>query len=263
MRSVETLYDTQSVEDLYDAFPGGTRTAETLASRPRGRIVLERPDITFFKHSPDRLRVEITLRNASREASLPTVARVRAAPFGAFVSWTPLLRLPVPALPPGEATTLRADTLPPFPSALSGPNRVLEWLLRATGRSVLRGEHDVHWAGNIDVLVRGLSVERHVASGLRLSPGATNMADFIVGDRDDDYMFQVTGDVAGWDIGLYRSLFSRNGSIPADSWVPLRARRALFMVAKPPQRCTGGHVNVHVRQRSTARDAVVEFGFQT
>jgi hypothetical protein len=231
------------------------------------RVFLERQDIVFFSPAPGRLCLELTLRNRDREASRPTIARVSAAPLGAFVPWEPLLNLNVPAIPAGGRLTLRAITAPPFRARRPSPVRVPAFALhalRATGL-VDRQEREVHWAGNVDVFVHGRAVERHMAMSLHLSPGGVNVADFVVGDRDDDYSFDVTGDVTGWNVGL-QALHPAWGSlrkkkIPLGSWVRFHSQQMLWLVAKPPRQSTGGRVSVHIRQRSTERDAVVEFGF--
>ena len=53
-------------------------------------IHVERQDIRFYDVSPDRVRIEITVRNASGDRSAPTMLRLQAAPLGAFLPWTPL-----------------------------------------------------------------------------------------------------------------------------------------------------------------------------
>lgn len=81
-------------------------------------VHLEREDIWFYDVSPDRVRIEITVRNASGDRSAPTMLRLQAAPLGAFLPWQPLTTLPVPALEPGESIELRTDVSRPRPAPL-------------------------------------------------------------------------------------------------------------------------------------------------
>ena len=64
------------------------------------------------------------------------------------------------------------------------------------------GRNGYHWAGNIDILMRGKEAERHMAKALRVYAGKTNAAMFYVGDRADGYRFELTGDVEDWQAEL-------------------------------------------------------------
>jgi hypothetical protein len=245
-------------------------------------LSVERTDITFSNVAPDRLAVEVAVRNLGRARSRPTVALIRSAPLGAFVPWRPLTAVAVPALEPGAETTVRAEVPVPAPVALGTPGRVPPRRLltalaagdprpRAGGLAPdlfrLLGRGGVHWAGNLNVFIGGKDVERHLAQALRVYPGRTNLALFMVGSgRPDGYAFHVGGDAAGWNPRLLDmtgarslSLEGRPGDgIPDGEWVEL-SHGILMLALEPPADATEGRVEVCVRQRSTDREAVVEF----
>jgi hypothetical protein len=124
---------------------------------------------------------------------------------------------------------------------------------------------NVHWAGNINVLIGLHAVERHLAQALRVYPGRTNLAVFFVGDRVDDYQFDFTGTGAAWEAALFdctglQSLVSHRAQpIQPSKWTRLDGRHLILLALSPPANCAAGSVNIHVCQRSTNRDAIVEF----
>src|SRR5262249_46052680 len=67
---------------------------------------------------------QVTVHNKGLGRSQPTPMRLESAPLGAFVSWTPLAKLTVPALEPGESRTLSIDVARPRPTPLGDFNRV-------------------------------------------------------------------------------------------------------------------------------------------
>jgi hypothetical protein len=125
----------------------------------------------------------------------------------------------------------------------------------------------VHWAGNINVLIGRHAVERHLAQALRIYPGRTNLAVFFVGDRRDEYQFALEGDGAAWDAGLFDLMdcYSPDRTdasphqIPRSKWIPIQHCSMILLAICPPEACQTGSIEVHVRQRSTGRDAIVEF----
>lgn len=125
----------------------------------------------------------------------------------------------------------------------------------------------VHWAGNINVLIGRQAVERHLAHALRIYPGHTNLAVFFVGDRHDEYRFKLSGSGAAWEAALFDftqlgSLIQRRSpslSIPPAKWIPMEGCRMVLLAICPPPETESGSIEVHVEQRSTGRDAVVEF----
>jgi hypothetical protein len=271
---------------------------------------LERTDIWFYDVGPNRVGINVTLRNLGAEPSRPTTVTLQAAPLGAFVSWEPLVALAVPALRPGEAVDLNTEAARPQPAPLGDfadvpPRRVLaamgsgarpsraaaqggglfrNWSLLRRLRRVaggqparspslppdpleLLGRRNPHWAGNLNVFIGRRSVERHLARALRIYPGRTNLAMFIVGSGPDAYAFELRGDGAAWEAALYdksfgSSLLVNHGTdhrIRPSEWVPTHGRQLMILAVCPPEGCQRGTLEVHVTQQSTGKTAVVEF----
>src|SRR5262245_8682132 len=126
---------------------------------------------------------------------------------------------------------------------------------------------NIHWAGNINVLIGQQAVERHLAQALRIYPGHTNLALFFVGHGRDEYQFDLTGTGAAWEAVLFNcnslpnfaAARSLGQPIPRSKWIRLDGRQMILLALCPPANCAAGSVNIHVCQRSTNRDAIVEF----
>ncbi|PWU18614.1 MAG: hypothetical protein C5B50_08650 [Verrucomicrobia bacterium] len=125
-----------------------------------------------------------------------------------------------------------------------------------------------HWAGNLNVFIGQRAVERHLAKALRIYPGRTNLAMFMVGGgaRPDAYSFEILGLGWDWKAALYD--MTRNGTLlvsPSDSpireakWVETNGGMMVILAAQPPAGCCEGKLEVHVRRRSRDDEAVVEF----
>lgn len=104
--------------------------ATPAAVAPEQDLHLERTDIWFYDVGPERVGINVTLRNLGAEPSRPTTLMLQAAPLGAFVSWEPLVALAVPALRPGETVDLSTEAARPKPAPLGDfadvpPRRVL------------------------------------------------------------------------------------------------------------------------------------------
>lgn len=246
---------------------------------------LTRDDIVFRDTADGRVAIEITLHNAGPSPSAPTHAVIQAAPLGAFVPWQPLAVLPVPALAPGDSVTLRTEAARPAPAPLGPPDRVPpRRLLTALGAAddrprpmafslpadlaELLGHRNAHWAGNINVFVGRRAVERHMAQALRIYPGRVNLADFVVGGAGPDaFLFQAVAPGEDWAVKLHDLTESRwvdldalgDAPIAPGHWVELPSQRIVFLSMTPPPGCGPGTVEIHVTQRSTAQEAVVEF----
>ncbi len=274
------------------------------APESNATLYFGREDIHFRDIAPGRVRIEITVRNEGDERSEPTLALIDAAPLGAFVSWQPLTLLRVPGIEPGGSAVLRTDVIRPRTAALGPPDRVpprrlltalgaadrepsresswarsplLSRLVRSGASNPvlpadlfdLLGRGNPHFAGNLNVFIGTRAVERHLAQALRIYPGRTNMAMFVVGSGPDVYAFHLTGYGADWDAALFdmsRSespAFSvRNGSpIALHQWVEVNGPCMMMLALCPPEYCLEETVEVHVTQRSTGRTAVVEFSF--
>jgi len=130
------------------------------------------------------------------------------------------------------------------------------------------GRRQSHWAGNINVFVGTCPVERHLAKALRVYPGRTNLAMFVVGGpgRRDAYAFELLGLPREWrtalsDMTNRRSLLV-NPSGPAiqeTQWVETAGGLMVMLVTHPPASCQTGNLEVHVTRRSCGTTAVVEF----
>jgi hypothetical protein len=226
--------------------------------------------------------VEITFRNLSAERSAPTTALIGSAPLGAFVSWTPLATALIPTLDPDESFTYRNEFDVTRPVALGAPDRVPpRTLLTAIGArgprrrrpqmaaDVLKlvGQGGVHWAGNLNIFIGRHEVERHMAQALRVYPGTANLAMFCVGDgKPDGYSFELRGDAAAWrarllDTGSAASFIDAAASedeLSEGEWRDMGSG-VMMLSVKPPADAVQGAVEVHVRQRSSGKTAVVEF----
>ena len=125
----------------------------------------------------------------------------------------------------------------------------------------------VHWAGNLNVFVGQRSIERHTARALRIHPGKANLAFFFVGTERDAYSFDLEGiPLAEYaslvDGGSVESLLcgARGGRpIPVGEWLEDSGPLMVMLLLDLPSSCEQGDLAVHVRQRSTGREASVEF----
>lgn len=269
---------------------------------------IRRTDIEFHNLTPERVRIGVRVFNAGNTATEPTLMRLQAAPLGAFVAWSDLVTLPVPSIPAYDSVEVSTEVAaPPRPrtqDAFQAPPR-MPWtavahdddspqrpegssrslLGRSSNRPQARqggaaqlpanpldlfGEPGVHWAGNINVLIGDQAVERHLAQALRIYPGRTNLAMFVVGDGRDRYQFELAGSGAAWDSALYD--FANFGAfvsgrasqqVPLSQWVSFQRKTRLLLAMVPPGDCDSGSVEIHVRQESTGRDAVVEFSLDS
>src|SRR5207237_10032367 len=91
----------------------------------------------------------------------------------------------------GLAEPDRDPKPPPTPAALA-PDVLA--LLRQGGP---------YWAGNLNLFFPGKDVERHVAQALRVYPGCVNLALFIIGETNDAYRYELTGDAGTWKARLF------------------------------------------------------------
>jgi len=229
--------------------------------------------------------------NAGPRRSNRTVAEIDAAPLGAFVAWRPLTTLIVPELDPGESVLLRTEGERTIPEPLGPPDRVpparLLTALRfddeeRPGKTAetpvtrrlppspfdLFNGPSIYWAGNLNVFVGGKAVERHRASALRILPERTNVAMFVIGDRDS-YRFDLRGLGEDWKaqicdpmkaLSLSRGLIEGTAITPG-AWTSMHGHAMLLLALRPPADCREAGVEVHVTKFSTRETAVVEFSF--
>lgn len=283
------------------------------------RWEVKRESITWRDVAPGRVLVEFLVENAGELPTPPTLATLSAAPFGAFVAWTPLKTLPVPPLAPGGSVLLSAEVARRKAKPLGKPERIRpRRLLTALGMNddrrvqvpptrrdraetmpspalglglaqmivnllglrqdadqptlpvdlfELIGRGTPHYAGNLNVFVGRQNVERHLAQALRIYPGRTNLAMFMVGMGRDAYRFSLHGYERGWDAAIFDltsfenlALGIRNGCpVVPQKWVEMPTPGVMSLALVPPADCGPAHVEVHVEQRSSGQEAVVEF----
>lgn len=130
----------------------------------------------------------------------------------------------------------------------------------------LMGHSNPHWAGNLNVFIGSEAVERHMARALRIEPGRVNVAMFMVGSRPDVYSFRMEGAGSDWEAAIYLTDYARSLSdrrpedrVALGPWVEVDGPTMLMLAIAPPVGAEAGGVDIHVRQRSTGREAVVEF----
>ena len=193
------------------------------------------------------------------------VERTPVGPLGAFG------RVP----PQQLLTALGADDDDDERAQLGGPMtpRQAMTLLRRRRRGLALdlfealGRPGLHWAGNLNVFVGRRPVERHRAQALRIYPGRTNLAVFCVGRKPDAYAFELDGAGLAEHATLLAGCSAEIPILPAESgevigeheWIEARRRLYITLSICPPPTCDCGALNVHVRQRSTGHEAVVEF----
>jgi hypothetical protein len=125
-----------------------------------------------------------------------------------------------------------------------------------------------HWAGNINVFIGQHPIERHLAQALRIYPGRTNLAMFVVGgpQKPDAYSFELAGVAPDWKAALYDAtnntqLVGRplGHAIEETRWVESGGNLLVLLAALPPADCEAGNLEVQVTRRSCQTTAVVEF----
>jgi hypothetical protein len=129
------------------------------------------------------------------------------------------------------------------------------------------GRGQPRWAGNINVFVGQTPVERHMAKALRVYPGRTNLAMFIVGTpgKRDSFAFELVGLNPDWKAALCnvtngKSLLDTSESpIRECQWVESNGMLMVMLATQPPENCSAGTLEVHVRRRTDEKEAIVEF----
>lgn len=89
-------------------------------SRSAARLHVQRTGIRFHNLAPERVSIEIEVENRGGERSAPTILRLEAAPFGAFVRWSPLAHLRVPSIAAGGRVRLQTVARQPRPGPVGG-----------------------------------------------------------------------------------------------------------------------------------------------
>jgi hypothetical protein len=260
----------------------------------------DRTDISFQNVTPDVVRVDVHVTNDGSLWSPPTEVALQSAALGAFLPWQPLMTLTVPPLAPRTSAVVSGSAWVPQPAPVarqeecwSMPPHLLQEFAETAAREAreeaerearralrrpppvvaadalaLLGRGGYHWAGNIDILMRGKAAERHLARALRVYPGKTNAAMFFVGDRNDGYKFELSGDVEDWKAELLDMTHNpslKPGNAPVSPTGEFREfkRGTFYLLMRPPQDAERGSVNIHVTRQSDNKEAVVEFSLDS
>ncbi|MCI0527770.1 MAG: hypothetical protein L0Y56_10055 [Nitrospira sp.] len=263
------------------------------------QLYIRHTDILFHNTEHGQVVIEVAVHNPSAQWSLPTTMVVQAAPLGAFVPWRHLTSVEVPEVEPWGQVQVETQVFTPRSAPLGDlqkvtPQQIFNALdqpqsvsvelfgrlwgnwplgLEVIGQSdlpddlmVLLGRPNPHWAGNINVFIGDCAVERHRAQALRIYPGRTNLAMFLVGSGTDRYAFHFTGVESDWEAKLYsmmsaQSLVDLQSGYPISplKWIDGHKVRLVQLAICPPKGCRKGEVEVHVTQKSTRKSAVIEF----
>ena len=235
-----------------------------------GVFHLKRTDVHFRYDRNGVIDIAFTLVNHGSQPSPARRGVIEEAPFGAFVSWTPLTTFDVPSLNPGQSTrvhlrvprTAPAGREPPDPPPTTRVRRLLYAIYDHMRRSHAEEPGAPAFAGNLNVHIGPESVERHLSGPLRVYAGRLNYAMFVVGEGTDtdSYRFELRGEAEYWDAFLCDEILLQGCGTELEQgrWYPGTTRH-VFLGVHPPAECRHGVLKVLVEQRSTGRVAVVEF----
>jgi hypothetical protein len=247
-------------------------TPMTLESAPFGAFVPWQPLA--------KLTVPALEPGESREVSID-VARPRPTPLGDFNRVPPqklLTALNAPDAAPEQSSRPNSTGLAAIFNLLrwgqrrGSSTKDLAKTLLAPDLWDMVGRGQPHWAGNLNVFIGREPVERHMSQALRIYPGRTNMAMFLVGDRGrkDAYAFELVGLNPNWKTMLYDATTNKNlVTNPADipiaemEWVETNSGLMVMLATQPPADCKTGNLGVHVTRRSCGKTAVVEFSMDS
>lgn len=131
----------------------------------------------------------------------------------------------------------------------------------------LVGREQPYWAGNVNVFVGAQAVERHRANALRIYPGRSNLAIFMVGGPGQDaYKFGVEGLPDDWEVALHEATQARTvidgaagPAIRKTDWLEAEGPMLAMLAIRPPNICREGDIKILVTQRSSQKTARVEF----
>jgi hypothetical protein len=272
-----------------------TLTPHLTTTPCRATLDVQREDIRFGNIKPGLVWLEVEVHNRGTRASMVAPMEVRVAPFGAFVTSKTLEVLVVPSIPAGSSTIVRTlyqddgngnlsrtgaagrrgalkldrlrrqqDPQSALQSSSSerGFREAVKRLLEQAGGTGIELVHAVlsgtaRWAGNFDVHIGTAEAERHVASAIQLVPGKRNVAMFFVGRRTENFIFDLQGDAAEWNAGLFEIM----GVLPLGTPQRLSPRSMISLSVTPPSGTTKGLLAVGVTREETGQRALVEFGF--
>jgi hypothetical protein len=247
--------------------------AGDLPSEPTTMTIESAPFGAFVKWRPlSQLIVPALAPGESLELSIE-VPRPRPVPLGDFNR-----------VPPRRLLTALGSADQPL-QPKTGLQAFVEWLWKVrpapaqrnrptTDTSLapdlwdLLGRGQPHWAGNIDVFVGNRRVERHFAKELRVYPGRTNLAMFVVGDSTarDAFAFELVGLDTTWKAALHDMTNGNSLAVGPSTvyieethWVESNGGLVVMLATQPPSDCSKGSVEVHVTRRADRQKAIVEF----
>lgn len=214
------------------------------------------------------LQLYLTFENPAAHPSVPTLARVHVAEFGAFLPWKPLTRVAVPSVPPGGRRVVTTTAAGDAVSSSPLENRVLrrtpmqerrtrrDRLLWSLMRRRMPGVKGHHFVGNLNVFVaRQNPVERHIQRAVGLAPDKDNLAMFCVGDGTRDrYTFSLANVEPGWEVEIFETPWGKPVEI---------SQASLMLRIRPPANAESGGVSIAVHRESTAQRVPVEFELET
>lgn len=254
------------------------RNKGTLASRPTPMRLESAPLGAFVPWQPlARLVVPALEPGESREMSVE-VERPRPVPLGDF-DRVPPKKLLTAINSPDESredplTAKSGAGLAGWVNLMRRRQKVAPDNAPAAKRTLapdlwdLVGRGQPYWAGNINVFIGRKAVERHKAQALRIYPGRTNMAMFVVGGfgKRDAFSFGLSGLNRDWNTTLYEGtnrgdlvINALDTPIEERHWVESNGGLMVMLATQPPGDCTTGNLEVHVMQRSSGKTAIVEF----
>jgi hypothetical protein len=270
------------------AFRSDIASARAETALAREFLTVERTGLRWADIDGDRILIAVDVHNRGERRSQPAEMSIAAAPFGAFVAWQPLSRILVPAIEPGDnarvSLAARRTPVAPVPIERATAEALIERERATTrGLAVLNLTSrmpslpvdifafmrcgSVHWVGNLDVFVRGAHVERHRAQELRIQPGRRNVTYFAVGSRPDAYRFEIEAPrnwAAAMQLVPLRAVLADRSSaqpIHPGQWFELERQTYVVLTLDPHDDDTPAAVGVRVHERSSAREALVEFEF--
>jgi len=249
------------------------RNAGNLSSRPEVMRIESAPFGAFVPWQPLAQLVVPALRPGESRALSVEVPRPRPVALGNFNRVPP--RKLLTALSSPDQPQRRNNGIWALLEMLrTGRPMPLQKTHPATDPSLapdlwdLLGQGQPHWAGNINVFVGGRPVERHLAKALRVYPGRTNLAMFVVGNprHHDSFAFELKGLDAAWNAALYdvtngKSLEIGPAAVYIDErqWVESNNGLVVMLATQPPGDCSVGKLEVQVTRRADQQTAIVEF----
>jgi hypothetical protein len=239
-----------------------------------------RESINWRTLDEDTVVASVDVLNLESHRSDDVELTIEAAPFGAFVPGTPVARVLVVALDPGESRNVTVRLNRKTLNEL-GLHPILVDSARASGATaVISPMHHPQWIGNLNIYFDRApeqSVERHRAFNLCVPANSTLTGAFIIKDPGP-CEFKVECSSPDWSVvvrntaGLApaplterfaRILRNRAKSAANDPINLLRGQFRTITVKTPDRVGDEADVIVQVKRLSDSRIVPVEFEFET